>query len=165
MNYEARYNSDFGNDDPTIDWRSANPISRGSKLRIFMTRSMSKFWKKKFIACYKLFREHSNVERPAGKSLYQECASLSHADQLTSVAGVIEDAMAGFGRIRGCQRAAAQQLSAADYVLEGLLAELATAMPTTAVEPVSQTVPVAVSEPLFTESEPAVADEDGALAA
>lgn len=111
------------------------------------------------------FLEHSTVERPAERPVYQERAPLSHADQMACAAGVIEDAVANFGRVRACQKAAARQLNAADYALQDLMAELATAMPSVAAETVLQTRPLAVSKLHGSESEPIAAEEDGALAA
>jgi hypothetical protein len=58
-----------------------------------------------------------------------------------------------------------RQLNAADYALQQLLTGLATAMPAFAAETVPQTMPLAVSKPVQTESESVAANDDGALAA
>ena len=165
MHYEARYNSDSSNEGRIVDWRNANAKSRSSKLRIFMKRSISKFWKKKFAACTNLVRERSTFEQPADRPVFQERANLCHTDQLTSMAGVIEDAMANFGRVRECHRAAARQLNAADYALQDLLGELVAAIPTMAANAVPQAMPLTVAEAFQEDIKPVVTQQDDALAA
>jgi len=78
---------------------------------------------------------------------------------------VVEDAVANFGRVRGCQSAASRQLNAAEYALQELVAELVSAIPAEAAEAGPQTKPLAGADPFGAESEPVVAEEDGALAA
>jgi hypothetical protein len=56
-------------------------------------------------------------------------APLSRADSWMRATGAITAAIAGFERIQDLQAAAASRLDAADYALQQLLAELATAMP------------------------------------
>lgn len=165
MDYSIKARNDLRNEAYIVDWRSSNPISLSEKLRIFLKKEILNLWENKVIANYNLILDHATVESPAERPVYQECALLSRADQLACTAKVIEDAVADFGRVRGCQRAAARQLNAADYALQQLLSELATAMPALAAETVPQTMPLAVSKPLQAEPDPVAADDDGALAA
>ena len=165
MDYSIKARNDLRNEAYIVDWRSSNPISLSEKLRIFLKKEILNLWENKVIANYNSILDHATVESPAERPVYQECALLSRADQLACTAEVIEDAVADFGRVRGCQRAAARQLNAADYALQQLLSELATAMPALAAETVPQTMPLAVSKPLQAEPDPVAADDDGALAA
>ncbi len=165
MDYSIKARNDLRNEAYIVDWRSSNPISLSEKLRIFLKKEILNLWENKVIANYNLILDHSTVVSPAERPVYQERAPLSHADQLACTAEVIEDAAASFGRVRGCQRAAARQVNAADYALQQLLSTLATAMPRLAAETVPQTMPLAVSKPLQAEPDPVAADDDGALAA
>ena len=165
MDYSISTRDDLRNEAYIVDWRSSNPISLSEKFRIFLKKEIINLWENKVIANYNLILDHSTVESPAERPVYQERAPLSHADQLACTAEVIEDAVANFDRVRGCQRAAARQLNAADYALQQLLSGLATAMPALAAETVPQTMPLAVSKPFQAEPEPVAADDDGALAA
>jgi len=165
MDYSIKARNDLRNEAYIVDWRSSNPISLSEKLRIFLKKEILNLWENKVIANYNSILDHATVESPDERPVYQECALLSRADQLACTAEVIEDAVADFGRVRGCQRAAARQLNAADYALQQLLSELATAMPALAAETVPQTMPLAVSKPLQAEPDPVAADDDGALAA
>ncbi len=165
MDYSIKARNDLRNEAYIVDWRSSNPISLSEKLRIFLKKEILNLWENKVIANYNSILDHATVESPAERPVYQECALLSRADQLACTAEVIEDAVADFGRVRGCQRAAARQLNAADYALQQLLSGLATAMPALAAETAPQTMPLAVSKPFQAEPEPVAADDDGALAA
>jgi len=165
MDYSIKARNDLRNEAYIVDWRSSNPISLSEKLRIFLKKEILNLWENKVIANYNSILDHATVESPAERPVYQECALLSRADQLACTAEVIEDAVADFGRVRGCQRAAARQLNAADYALQQLLSELATAIPALAAETVPQTTPLAVSKPLQAEPDRVAADDDGALAA
>ncbi len=165
MDYSIKARNDLRNEAYIVDWRSSNPISLSEKLRIFLKKEILNLWENKVIANYNLILDHATVGSPAERPVYQERALLSRADQLACTAEVIEDAVANFGRVRGCQRAAARQLNAADYAFQQLLSGLATAMPALAAETVPQTMPLAVSKPLQAEPDPVAADDDGALAA
>lgn len=165
MNYEFESKPNFGKNDSYIDWRSSEPISFGSKIRVFLNRAILDFWNNKIIFYWSLILDYSTAERRVESPVYQECAPLSRSDHLACAAGVIQAGVVNFGRVRGCQRAAARQLNAADYALQDLLSELAMAIPTMTVKPVQQVAPVAVSQPLIAEPEPVVTEEDGALAA
>lgn len=130
-----------------------------------MIRSIFTFWKTRLAASYNSFLEHSIFERLANRPVDQEHPPLSHADQLACTAGVIEDAVANFDQVRGCQRAAARQLNAAEYALQELVAELLSTIPAVAAVTGPQTKPLAGAEPVGAKSEPIVAEEDDALAA
>ncbi|MGI9403798.1 MAG: hypothetical protein ACR2OF_04730 [Hyphomicrobium sp.] len=130
-----------------------------------MTRLNFTSWKTRLAASYNLLLEQSIFERPANRPVDQEHAPLSHADQLACTAGVVENAVADFDRVRECQRAAAQQLSAAEYALQELVAELVSAIPAVVAGTGPQTKPLADAEPIEAESEPVAAQEDDALAA
>ena len=165
MDYGIKARNDLRNENYIVDWRSSNPISLSEKLTIFLKKEIPNLWENKVIANYNLILDHATAGSPAERPFYQERALLSRADQLACTAEVIEDAVANFGRVRGCQRAAARQVNAADYALQQLLSALATAMPALAAETVPQTMPLAVSKPLQAEPDPVAADDDGALAA
>ena len=130
-----------------------------------MTRSIFTSWKTRLAASYNSIIEHAAFERPASTPVDQEIAPLSHANQLACTAGVIEDAVANFDRVRGCQRAAARQLNAAEYAFQELVAELLSTIPAVAAVTGPQSKPLAGAEPVAAESEPIVAEEDDALAA
>lgn len=165
MDYGIKARNDLRNENYIVDWRSSNPISLSEKLTIFLKKEILNLWENKVIANYNLILDHATAGNPAERPVYQERALLSRADQLACTAEVIEDAVANFGRVRGCQRAAARQVNASDYALQQLLSALATAMPALAAETVQQTMPLAVSKPLQAEPDPVAADDDGALAA
>jgi hypothetical protein len=165
MNYGFESKPNFGENDSYIDWQSSEPIRFGAKIRTFLNKAILDFWNNKITSYRSWIFDCSAAERRAESPVYQECAPLSRSDHLVRAAGVIEAGVANFGRVRGCQRAAARQLNAADYALQDLLSELAMAIPKMNVKPVQQAVPVAVSQPLIAEPESVVTEEDGALAA
>ena len=165
MNDSIKAKADVRNEDCSIDWRSAEPTRFSAKVRMFLKKEISDFWKNNVVASCNLILNHTTVESPAERPVYQERVPLSHADQLACTVEVIEDAVANFGRVRACQRAAIRQLNAADYALQQLLTGLATAMPALAAETVPQMMPLAVSKPERQEAEPVAANDDGALAA
>lgn len=165
MNDSIKVRADVRKEDCSVDWRSAEPMRFSAKVRIFLKKEISDFWKNKVVASCNLILNHATAESPTERPSYQERAPLSRSDQLACTAEVIEDAVANFGRVRTCQRAAMRQLNAADYALQQLLTGLATAMPALAAETVPQTMPLAASKPVRQEAEPVAANDDGALAA
>jgi hypothetical protein len=122
-----------------------------------MIRRIFTSWKTRLAASYNLLLEHSIFERPANRPVDQEHPPLSHQDQLACTAGLIEDAVADFDGVRGCQRAAARQLNAAEYALQELVAELVSAIPAVAAEMGPQSKPLARAEPVVAEEDDAVA--------
>jgi hypothetical protein len=117
MNYGFESKPNFGENDSYIDWQSSEPIRFGAKIRTFLNKAILDFWNNKITFYRSWIFDCSAAERRAESPVYQECAPLSRSDHLVRAAGVIEAGVANFGRVRGCQRAAARTMRSKIYCL------------------------------------------------